>query len=215
MVLPGNIPLFEGIKPEEVSQLLSCLGSRVKKFKKGATVIAQGSPVDSLGIVVSGHVQVSRNDYDGNRIIMADFGPSQVFAESFVCAGVTRSPVIVLASEDASVLFLPFRHLMTSCESACSFHHRLIMNLVGLLARKNLYLNTKLDIASRRTIREKVMAYLDAESRGARSREFEIPFSRSELADFLSVDRSALSRELGAMRDDGLISFVKSRFCVI
>lgn len=215
MVLPGNIPLFEGIEPDEVSKLLSCLGSRVKSFKKGSTVIAQGAPVDSLGVVVSGHVQVSRNDYDGNRIIMADFGPSQVFAESFVCAGVNRSPVIVQASEDATVLFLPFRHLVTSCETACSFHNRLIMNLVGLLARKNLFLNAKLDIASRRTIREKVLAYLDVESRGVRSREFEIPFSRSELADYLSVDRSALSRELGAMRDEGLISFVKSRFRVI
>ncbi|HNY16549.1 MAG TPA: Crp/Fnr family transcriptional regulator [Treponemataceae bacterium] len=212
MVLPGNIPLFEGIAPDDLQTLLSCVGMSVKSVKKGKTVIAQGSKIESLGIVVSGRVQVSRNDYDGNRVIMADIGPSQVFAESFVCAGLERSPVTVVASEDASILFLPFNRLMTSCQSACSFHQRLIVNLVGLLARKNLFLNSRLDITARRTIREKVLAYLDAESRKAGSLEFEIPFSRNELADYLAVDRSALSRELGAMRDGGLIDFTKARF---
>jgi CRP-like cAMP-binding protein len=212
MVVPGNVPLFEGITPKELQTLLSCVGMSAKSVKKGKTVIAQGARIESLGIVVSGRVQVSRNDYDGNRVIMADIGPSQVFAESFVCAGIERSPVTVVASEDASILFLPFARLMTSCESACGFHRRLIVNLVGLLARKNLFLNSRLDIIARRTTREKVLAFLDLESRKAGALEFDIPFSRNELADYLAVDRSALSRELGAMRDEGLIAFTKARF---
>ena len=101
MVLPGNIALFEDISGDEVVTLLGCLGMAKKAYRKGETVLAQGAPVDSIGIVVSGHVQVSRNDYDGNRVIMADFGPGAMFAESFVCAGVANSPVTVSATESA------------------------------------------------------------------------------------------------------------------
>lgn len=212
MVLPGNIPLFEGIASEEVVTLLSCLGSRSKPFRKGECVVAQGSRMDSIGIVVSGRAQVSRTDYDGNRVVMADLGVASVFAESFVCAGVQKSPVTVTATEDSSVLFIPYARLMTSCERACSFHSRVVMNLVTLLARKNLFLNARLDIVAKRSIRAKVLAYLDAESRAKGSREFEIPFSRNDLADYLAVDRSALSRELSLMREAALIDFDKARF---
>ncbi len=212
MVLPGNIPLFEGIAPADVVKLLSCLGTRVKPFRKGECVIAQGAAIDSIGVIVSGRAQVSRTDYDGNRVVMADLGVASVFAESFVCAGVPKSPVTVTATDDTSVLFIPFRRLMTSCERACSFHSRVVMNLVTLLARKNLFLNARLDIVAKRSIRAKVLAYLDAESRSRGSREFDIPFGRNDLADYLAVDRSALSRELSLMRGAGLVDFDKARF---
>ena len=212
MVLPGNIPLFEGIASEDVVKLLTCLGSRAKPFRKGECVIAQGAATESIGIVVSGRAQVSRTDYDGNRVVMADLAVGSVFAESFVCAGLPKSPVTVTAIDDSSILFVPYARLMTSCDRACSFHSRVVMNLVTLLARKNLFLNARLDIVAKRSIRAKVLAYLDAESRARGAREFDIPFSRNDLADYLAVDRSALSRELSLMRDDGIIDFDKSRF---
>ena len=212
MLIPGNIELFENIKAEDVERLLSCLGVAGKSFQKGETVIAQGSSIESIGVAISGRIQVSRNDFDGNRVIVAEFGPGAIFAESFVCAGISRSPVTVSATDASLVIFLPYRRLMTSCEKACSFHQQLILNLVRLVARKNLVLSAKLEICSRRTIREKVIAYLGMESAKVGSREVVIPFTRNELADYLAVDRSALSRELGQMRSDGLIDFDKSRF---
>ena len=212
MLIPGNIELFENIKAEDIERLLSCLGIAGKGFQKGETIIAQGSAIDSIGVVISGRIQVSRNDFAGNRVIVAEFGMGAIFAESFVCAGVSRSPVTVNATEPSLVIFLPYRRLMTSCESACSFHQQLILNLVRLVARKNLVLSGKLEICSRRTIREKVLAYLGMESAKALSREIVIPFTRNELADYLAVDRSALSRELGQMQEEGLIEFDKRRF---
>jgi CRP-like cAMP-binding protein len=212
MLIPGNIELFENIKAEDIERLLSCLGIAGKGFQKGETIIAQGSAIESIGVVISGRIQVSRNDFVGNRVIVAEFGMGAIFAESFVCAGISRSPVTVSATEAVLVIFLPYRRLMTSCEKACSFHQQLILNLVRLVARKNLVLSGKLEICSRRTIREKVLAYLGMESAKALSREIVIPFTRNELADYLAVDRSALSRELGRMQAEGLIEFDKRRF---
>ncbi len=212
MLIPGNIELFENIKAEDIERLLSCLAIARKTLQKGETVIAQGAEIDSIGVVVSGRIQVSRNDFAGNRVIVAEFGTGAIFAESFVCAGVSRSPVTVNATEPSLVIFMPYHRLMTSCEKACTFHQQLILNLVRLVARKNLVLSAKLEICSRRTIREKVLAYLGMESAKALSREVVIPFTRNELADYLAVDRSALSRELGQMQAEGLIEFDKNRF---
>jgi len=214
VVLPGNIALFENITGEDVTRLLSCLGITQKKYQKGEIVIAQGSVVDSIGIVVAGHIQISRNDYDGNRIILAEFGISSIFAESFVCAGLSRSPVSVVSTENSSIVFLPFARLMTSCESACSFHRQLIVNLIRLVAQKNLMLNSRLEVCSRRTTREKVLSFLSLEAQKAGIKEFKIPYTRAELADYLAVDRSALSRELGAMQEDGIINYDKNLFII-
>lgn len=222
MILPGNISLFEGITPEETAVLLQCVGAREKRFARGETVIAEGDRVESIGIVAAGSVRITRTDLDGNRMIIATFGIGSLFGESFACAGIPRAPVSVIAETDVSAVFLPFSRLLRTCEAACGFHTRLIENLMRMLARKNLVLNSRIEIAGMRSIREKLKGYvmrLAREQGGAgtpgnsdspaaavsRAVTVELPFSRGELAEYLCVDRSALSRELGRMREEGLL----------
>ena len=207
MTIPGNVGLFEGIAPAEVTRLISCLGVRTRSCKKGETILREGDVVDFIGIVLYGSVQVSRTDPVGNRILLSSFGPGTVFAESLSCAGVAKSPVSVVSAEDSSILFIPCHRVLRSCESACSYHTTLIENLTKLLARKNLLLNSRIEIIAKRTIREKVLAFLEQERGASGGDTITVRYSRNEMADFLCVDRSALSRELGAMQRDGLIRF--------
>jgi len=212
MQIPGNVSLFQGLDSSSVQTLLACVTYTVKTVKKNELIIREGDPVVSVGIVLSGFVHIARNGYDGSRIIQAGLGQGSIFGESLVCAGIKRSPVSVMATEDSSVLFIPFAKLIRSCASACDFHQKVIENLIHLVAEKNLMLNAKLEIASLRTIREKVLAYLSNEKKIRESVRFEIPFNRNELADFLCVDRSSLSRELGHMRDEGILECDRNFF---
>ena len=212
MFIPGNVSLFEGINSTDITRLLSCLGIRERFFSKGETIIHEGDKIECIGVILSGFIQIVRNDADGNRMIQAAFGIGSIFAESFVCAGIESSPVTVIAAEDSDVLFIPFKKMIHSCQASCSFHHVLIENMMKLIARKNLLLGAKIDIAGKRTIRAKVMAFLEQEKRKTRSSSFTIPYSRNELADFLCVDRSALSRELGKMKSEGLLSYNRNSF---
>ncbi len=212
MFIPGNVSLFEGIQSDELVFLLSCLSVRERSYAKGDCILREGDPVESLGVILSGFVQIVRNDYDGNRMIQSSFGTGALFAESFVCAGVERIPVSVIAAENCDILFIPFNKMMHTCEASCSFHRKLIENMMKVIARKNLLLGMKIEIAGKRTTREKVLAYLVQEKNRSGTVEFRIPYSRTELADFLCVDRSALSRELGRMKEQGLIEYDKNRF---
>lgn len=222
MHIPGNIGLFRGIPEAELVGILSCFGVRDRAFKARQVILREGDPMESVGIVLWGEVQVSRTlDADlpeagrteaGERVILANFGQGEVFAESLACAETRKSPVTVTATRDSAVLFLPFNKLVHSCARTCSGHSRLIANMLALLAEKNLALGDKIEILAKRSIRSKVMAYLSRECRLARSRSFSIPFSRNALADYLCVDRSALSRELGKMRDEGILGFEDKRF---
>lgn len=207
MTIPGNVELFAGIAPAEVPHLLTCLGCRARTCRKGETVLREGDTVDFIGVVLFGTVQVSRTDHAGNRILLSAFGPGSVFAESLSCAGVPKSPVSAVSAENSSILLIPCHRLLRTCESACSFHATLIENLTRLLARKNLLLNSRIEIIAKRTIREKVLAFLEQERGPSGADTIAVRFSRNEMADFLCVDRSALSRELGAMQRDGLIRY--------
>jgi CRP-like cAMP-binding protein len=215
VTIPGNIDLFAGINPEDLTRLLDCLDARYRNCTKGDAVIREGDAVDFVGVVLAGGVQVERTDTAGNRIILAALGIGAMFAESFVCAGIPRSPVSVFASQPSRLLFIPYARIIRPCSSACSFHSSLIGNMVRLVARRNLLLNERIGIIAKRTTREKIIAYLDSERAQAAPREdgsFDVRFSRVEMADYLCVDRSALSRELGKMRDEGLIDFDGHRF---
>jgi len=217
MTIQANIGLFQGISPEDISRLLDCLEARQKTILKGTVVFREGDPVDSVGIVLAGMLQIERTDSAGNRIILAALESGSLFAESFVCAGIDRSPVSAIASQDSSLLFIPYRRIIRPCSAACSFHTVLIENMVRLVARRNLMLNERIGIIAKRSTREKIVAFLESERRAAplgSDGSFEIRFSRIEMADYLCVDRSALSRELSLMRDEGLISFERNLFTV-
>ena len=204
--------LFSGISEEEVTAMLSCLNAEERSFPKEAFVLRAGDTTGSIGLVLSGSVLVIQEDIWGNRNILSKAGPGQTFAAAFACAPGSVLNVSVVAETPVTALFLDVKRILTVCPSACAHHSRIIRNLLGELAEKNLRFGEKLTHMGQRTTRSKLMSYLSAEVQRRGAVEFDIPFSRQQLADFLAVERSGLSLELGKMKQDGLLDFHKSHF---
>lgn len=207
-----KVDLFKGIDESELSPLLSCLSAKVVRYEKNQMVFLSGEPISSFGIVLSGQVQVFQDDYYGNRSIIAGIGASGLFGESFACAEIKALPVSVVATTESEILFIERSRLESPCSNACGFHSKLIHNMLNSIAKKNVALTQKIEFTSKRTTREKLLAYLSAEAQKARSNSFCIPFDRQELADFLSIDRSAMSNELSKLRNDGVLQYNKNQF---
>ncbi len=205
-------PLFTDISENELPRMLLCLGASVMSFAKDETVLAEGEPAASIGIVLSGRVQVVRMDYYGNRSILFEVGTGGMFGEAFACAEAGEMPVSVIADEPCEVMTIDGGHILHTCEKHCAFHERLIFNLMKDLAEKNIRLHRKVEITAKRTTREKLMAYLMLCAKERGTAAFEIPFDRQELADYLEVDRSGLSAEIGKLKREGVLECEKSRF---
>ena len=206
-------PLWSSIGYSEFEGMIRCMDAKTQKYNKGDVVLLSGDAVNNIGLIVSGSVKGIKEDMDGNISILTELAASEIFGEVFACAGIDHSPVTVQASEKCEVLFLNYRKVITSCSSACLFHSRLIENMLKLIAQKNVLLNKKIEILSKRTTREKLLAFFDVQ-RGV-TKKFTIPYNREEMARYLSVDRSAMSNELSKMRDEGLIKFYKNSFEII
>lgn len=204
--------LFEGIEEEDLLRMLSCLGARIVSFDKKYTVLSEGSPAKHVGILLTGSVQVVQMDYYGNRSILSEIHPPQVFAEAFACAGVRALPVSVIANEPSEVMLVDCSHILHICSNHCTFHQTLIYNLMRDLAAKTLLFHQRIEVTSKRTTREKLLTYLAMESRKAQSNVFDIPFDRQELADYLEVDRSGLSAEIGKLKKEGILQNQKNHF---
>lgn len=203
--------LFGGMSAEDTASILGCLGAREVPFAKGEAVVRAGETVRDLGIVLAGSVLVVAEDFWGNRSIVARVGEGGTFAEAFASLG-APARFGVVAGEAARVLLLDVERVLTTCSAACRFHRQLVRNLVAVLADKNLELSQKTSVLSQRTIRSKVMEYLSDQARRAGSPAFAIPFTRQQLADYLAVDRSSLSVELGKMSREGIVRFERNRF---
>jgi CRP-like cAMP-binding protein len=204
--------LFGGIDEAEIESMLGCLGAKTEEFGKGAYLLRVGDSSESLGLLLGGSVLVVEEDYWGNRNIRARIMPGQVFAESFACVPGAVMDVSVLADEPSRVMWLNVGRVLHTCPTACSHHSRMIRNLLSDLARSNLRTNEKLTHISRRSTREKLLSYLSAEAQRQGKSEFSVPFNRQQLADYLSVERSAMSAELSRMQKDGLITAEKNCF---
>ena len=205
-------PLFSGVTEDELDAMLTCLAAKTEQFPKDVFLLHPGDTVEEIGMVLSGCALVVQEDIWGNRSILSKTGPGQTFAEVFACAPGAVLNVSVEAESAVTVMFLRVRRVLSVCPSACSHHSRIIRNLLGELAEKNLRLNEKLTHMGQRTTRAKLMSYFSAEAQRRGIYEFDIPFSRQQLADYLGVERSGLSLELGKMRDEGLLDFHKSHF---
>ncbi|WP_418504985.1 Crp/Fnr family transcriptional regulator [Cloacibacillus evryensis] len=192
--------------------MLGCLSVKARKYARHEFVMRFGDSTEAIGMVLSGSVHIVKEDFWGNRNIVTEIGPGQIFAESYACTPGAALGVSVVAAEAAAVMFMNVRRVLTTCSSACEFHSRLLRNLLSVLAEKNLRFNDKLTHMAQRTTRQKLLSYLSAESMRLGSPEFDITFNRQQLADYLSVDRSAMSGELSKMRDEGLLDFYKSHF---
>ena len=210
----SQCPLFAGISPEETGRMLHCLGGKKVDVAKGQPVFLEGDSAGAMGLVLSGMVQIVRDDFYGNRSVLAAISPGGLFAEAFACAGVETLPVSVIAIQGSTVLLLDCKRMLSGCAVGCSFHSRLVQNLLAVIARKNLTLTRKIRCMSQKTTREKLMAFLLDEAKQHGSPEFVIPFDRQALADYLGVERSAMSAEISRLKKDGLIESRGSRFRV-
>ena len=204
--------LFSGVTETELTAVLACLDVKKTDFPKEAYLMHIGDTAEAIGLVLSGSVLIIQEDIWGNRHILSKAGPGQTFAAAFACAPGSRLNVSVVAEAPVTAMFLNVKRILTVCPSACAHHSRIIRNLLGELAEKNLRFSEKLTHMGQRTTRAKLMSYFSAEAQRLGKYEFDIPFSRQQLADYLGVERSGLSLELGKMRGEGLLDFHKSHF---
>ncbi len=205
-------PLFYEIEEENLLKMLGCLGARVEHFDKKYTIFVEGSAAKYIGIVLSGEVQTVLVDYYGNRSIVEESSPSQIFAEEFACADFDSLAVSVIATEPSDVMLIDCSHIIHTCHNSCGFHQRLIFNLMRDLAKKNISFHRRIEVTSKRSTREKLLTYLSLTAKRMGSSHFEIPFDRQELADYLEVDRSGLSAEISKLRREGIIDNKKNVF---
>ena len=207
--------LFAGIAEDEISLMLSCLDAHLREYRKGEYVFRQGEHISTIMMLVDGELHIQQDDYWGNRSIISHISAGDMFGEAYIAPESGALLNDVVAVEDSTVIFLDAKKIMTVCSSACRFHSIVVQNLFFAISEKNRKLVMKLGHMSKRTTREKLISYLSAESRRQNSSDFTIPFNRQQLADFLSVDRSAMSNELCRMRNEGLLRFDKSRFTLL
>jgi CRP-like cAMP-binding protein len=205
-------PLFTGIEDKDIAAILPCLSATIRQAEKNTFILTVDDSVNYVGLILNGSVHVIKEDFWGRKDILSQLGPAELFAESFSCAHTAHIPVSVLAVEQTELMMIDCRKIIRTCSSACLFHNQLISNMLEIIANKNILLMQKIEQLSKRTTREKVLAYLSAEAQKAGKNFFDIPFSRQEMADYLSVDRSAMSSELSKMREEGLIDFERNHF---
>lgn len=207
--------LFEGIADDDLMGMLGCMGATSAEVKKGQTVFVEGDSAVRVGIVLSGKLLQLREDYFGNRSIYGQILPSQLFGETYAFSRARNLPVTIAAEEDSKLLLLDSRRITTCCSNACEFHNRVIYNLLRIVADKNLLLHRKLSVTSRRTTAEKLLAYLSHCAQEQGSNSFAIPFDRQALADYLEVERSGLSTEIGKLKKQGILTCNKNHFTLL
>jgi len=208
-----KIELFKDIKDTELKSVLNCIGAEVKNVKKGEIVLLTGDKPQHVGVILAGRLHIIQEDYDGNRTLMNAVEPGEIFAEALCCAGVLKSPVTVVAELDSVIMLLNFAGILHICPSVCAFHTKLVGNMLEIIAKKTLILQSRMEIIGLKSVRMKVTRYLESFMPN-QTKEITIPFNREEMADFLCVERSALSHELARMKKDGLIEYKKNKFII-
>ena len=207
--------LFRGAAPEEVEAMLTCLQAEVRSYARGEVIYRAGDTVSAMGLVLSGSVSIENDDVWGNKSILDRVHPGQVFAETYACVPGEPLMISAVAAEPSEILFLDMGRVLHLCSSSCDFHNKLVRNLLSISSQKNLSLSRRIFHTSAKSIRGRLLSYLSFQSVQQGSREFDIPFNRQQLADYLSVDRSALSNELSKMQRDGLLRVERSRFTLL
>ena len=207
-----EIPLFQGLDREEINEVLQKFHGLIKHFPKSDYIYLAGDCVENLCVVLEGTVQMIKEDIWGEKSIIANLGVGSVFAENFLGQLGDRSSVSYFVASDSEVLMLPLGRTLFDSDTSSKASQRLICNIVSILADNNTRLIEKTEILCKKTLRSKILAYLEQEARNHGCRSFTIPFNRTDLANYLDADRSALTRELARMKEEGLIDFTKNNF---
>lgn len=204
--------LFFGIKQENLPAMLTCLGSYVRSYQKGELILLSSEIMECVGVILQGTVHMIHEDIWGNKTVLAFLKPGEVFGETFACGSKKNSSVTFYASTNCLVCYLPFYKILHACNMSCVYHHRLIENMVRLIADKNAQLMVKIEVTSKKTLREKILTYLSLQAQLQQNTYFEIPLGRLEFAEYICADRSSLTRELNNMKLEGIIDFDKNVF---
>lgn len=206
-----SIPLFKNLNDDEVTEVLSYIQAKKRVFQKGEYIINAGESIKNFGIVLKGKVHIINEDFWGERSLITEVNDGEIFGEVYAFMYPKICEVSAVASDKSEVLFIDAQKFL-ACTLSCNLHSALLGNIIEMLAGKNLILTQKIRHMSKKTTRKKLMSYFSSESIKNNSVDFDIPFDRQQLADFLSVDRSAMSKELCRMRDEGFIKFRKNHF---
>ena len=194
--------IFEGIEEEDIKKMLKCFDAKTRTFKKDRTIVTNIINIKMIGIILEGTANVERYDYNGNRSIIEKLEKNSVFGEVFSRLG---SDISVIATSDCEVLFIEYEHLIKRCRKGCVYHSILTNNVLQLLSKKIVDLNKRLEILSKRTIRDKLLSYFELLANNNPKRSFNLPFTYTDLADYLSIDRSAMMREIKNLKEEGFI----------
>ena len=211
----GNTPLFRGMTVPDIEEMLCCLRAAERTYKKGAVILPEGTPTEQLGVVLSGRVIIEMGDVWGNNSVLSSVGAGGIFAEAYACVPGEPLMVNVTAAEDTRALLLNIRRILEPCANVCPRHVRLVRNLLTLCSEKNLQLSRRVLHTGPKSIRKRLLSYFSECIKRTGSYSFDIPYNRQQLADYLSVERSALSNELSLMQRDGLIRYEKNHFDVM
>ncbi|MGN0969741.1 MAG: Crp/Fnr family transcriptional regulator [Evtepia sp.] len=213
--LVKSCPLFRGIDPEDLGAMLKCMSAREIEPERGEFIMTTPGSAPLMGVVLAGEVEMISEDYFGKKSLLTVLPVGSVFGESYSCVKARNRTIAYQASGKCRVLLLDYDRILHACKLVCRFHHRMIENMVELIAEKNLELIEKLEVTSRTSIREKLLTYLTRQAERTGSATFQVPMGRTELAEYLCTDRSAMTRELSRMREEGLIDFDKRTFTLL
>lgn len=200
-------PLFQGIEPEQREAMVDCMNPRFRSYKKNEVITLAGEVFEGVGVVLSGQVAVTKENVAGDRVIMVLLDSGEMFGEMAAFAGSGVWPATVVAQEECTVVFLPPEKIIGNCPRQCSSHRMLILNMLRVVSDKALMLNKKVEYLSMKSLRGKISAFLLEQAKRVERTMFMMPIDRNTMADFLNVSRPSLSREMGRMRDEGIIDF--------
>ena len=210
-----SCPFFNGMRDDEILSILHCVQASTTTRPRGSYILRAGDTTEVMGLVLSGSVLILQEDLWGHRNILSKCTAGDFFGEPYAATSGTVLNVNAVAEDDCTLLFLNVKRLLTSCPTACDHHQKLIRNLVSVLANRLLVFNDKITHVSKRSTREKLLSYLSSESVRQASLSFDIPFDRQQLADYLCVDRAAMSVELSKLQKEGILKTNRRHFELI
>lgn len=211
----GVMNIFTGIEETDLNALTNCLQAVKKTYMKDEIIFDTGDKITAVAYVLDGLVQLSKDDYDGNKVIIGNISATETFGESMVCAGIKKSLVSAKALENTQILFLDFSRILSICSNNCKFHKQLIENMIKIISFTNINLQDRIELLSKKSLRERILYMLFKEKQKSDKIVFEIPYSREQMAEFICADRSALSRELSNMKAENIIDYQKNIFKII